>query len=243
MTDKELKQEQLENKKEGNEEKKPLIKKIILGVIIFLLLSGIIFLILFGVSKCSKASNKGSSSSSEPTYTERYNTSNLDNVFKKIVKASLDDYSISDDVNQIYAVTYIDNRLSNNTFDLEITASGNDNHFYYLSISNGKYEVENKDLIPYLLDLTTYIIDGDIDLVTYEVINETINTSKTNNNYVIVKSTTDNKYLSGYYFEDNIYHIYPRKELLDNNDPFLSEGNNITSEDLLFDYYYFLLSK
>lgn len=244
MADEELEQqEQKEDNQEKKEEKKSTVKKIVAILIILDLLVAIILVLLFVFKGCSSSNKGNTSSSSEPTHSERYNISNLDNVFKKIIKTSLDDYGVSDDINRIYAVTYIDNRLSNKTFNLEITASGNDNHFYYLSISNGKYEADNKELIPYLLDLSSYNIDGDIDLMTYEVINETINTSKTDNKYVIVKSNTDNKYLSGYYYENNAYYIYPRKELLNNSDPFLNEGVKATSEDLLFDYYYFVLSK
>ena len=69
------------------------------------------------------------------------------------------------------------------------------------------------------------------------VSNDEISTSKSNNHYAVGKNDLEEKYLSGYYYDDNGYHIY-QKLLLDNTDPFTKQENQIiNSNDLLYGYY------
>ena len=228
---------------EGKGKKKYTFKVAFISVVCTLLFIIILLLfVLFGLKKCGRASNNSSSGSST-SYTERYTTSDLDNVFKQIVKAGLEDLGIDDNVNKIYAVNWVDNKSVDNTFELYISASGSGTNFYYYSVPNARYEEDNKELVPYLLGLTSYYLDGNVDLKQYTSLDERVNTSKTDNNYVVVQAPTNEKYLCGYYVEGDIYYAFPRKELVDSSDPFASGGVAINSDLLLFDYYHFVLNK
>ncbi|MBO7573822.1 MAG: hypothetical protein J6T25_03500 [Bacilli bacterium] len=225
---------------EGKGKKKYTFKVAFISVICTLLFIIILLLfVLFGLKKCSSRTSSGSSTS----YTERYITSDLDNVFKLIVKAGLEDLGIDDSVNKIYAVNWVDNKTNDNTFELYISASGSGTNFYYYSVPNARYEEDNKELVPYLLGLTSYYLDGTVNVRQYSSLDERVNTSKTDNNYVVVQAPTNEKYICGYYVEDDIYYAFPRKELVDSSDPFTSGGVAISSDSLLFDYYHFTLNK
>ena len=259
MVNEELEQQnKQEQKEERKEETKKTLKTVITSVICTLLFVIILLLlVILCLKNCSsRNNNNNTSSSSEPEPTESYPTADLNDVFKKIMDAAFVDYTVDDTTTEIYAVTCTDNKDVNSTFQLDISAKGSGSTFYYLSVPDARYEnsTDNKTLIPYLLGLKDldrateaekYFLDGTIEFATGLVTTETRETSQTNNKYVITKptETSDIRYLSGYYKDDNGYRAYSKKQLEGTQDPFLTGGVSIAKGNILYDYYYFCLDK
>lgn len=222
--DEELKQQ------EQKEEKKPSAKRIVGILILVDLVITIVFLLLFGLNRCS--SNSGTSSSDSSS--ERYNSAELDNVFKKIVKTQMDDYSYDEDeLTNVVAVSYADD---SSKFNLTISVTSATKVYIY-KIENSEYQ-GYEDFVSYLLANNNDIpLNGSVSLDVLTISNETVDTSKSNNHYVVGKNDLDEKFLSGYYYDNSGYHVY-NKLLLDDIDPFNKQENQIiNSGSLLYDYY------
>ena len=241
MTDEDLEQqEQKEDNNEAKEEKKSLTRRIISIVIIIDLFVAIILLLLFGLNKCSKGNDNISSSSSS---NEPYNGAPLNSVFCNIVK-EYDSYMGYDDLpSSIISIAYKDNRITNNKFDLSISAVTNNKLLCY-DISNISYpENYESDLLTYLLSLDDYFLESESSTThfyRYDLVDEVITTSKSNNHYKIGQDGTI-KRLSGFYVDDNNnYHSYYRKEIT-SGDPFLEQEDMvITKDDIFYDYFAYL---
>lgn len=233
MGDKELKQpEQKEDKQENKEEKKSTLKRV-LGILIILdLLLVIILLILFGLKSCK--SNNSSTSSIESSSSERYDSDELDGVFKKIVKTQMDDYGFDEDsLLNVVAVSYVDNSSS---FDLTISVISSTKVYIY-KIENSGYQGYDNFVSFLLVNNNNTPLNGVVSLNKLTISNDAVTTSKSNNHYAVGKNDLEEKYLSGYYYDENGYYIY-QKLLLDNTDPFTKqESQIINSDDLLYSYY------
>ena len=236
MPDEEL--EQQDQKEDNKEKRKQTFKVAITSVICTLLFVVILLLItILCLKNCSPRTNNVdiSSSSSEPTWPEHDNTS-LDNVFKTIVNHQIVDYGFDDDaVSTVIAVSCTD---SDSAFTLDIT-SYSESKVYYYRITNYSYAGSN-NFVDFLLSYdfgVNFVLDGAVTLSLLEKdSNQTIITTETNEKHIIAKSATD-KYLSGYYFENNQYYVYQKVELT-NNDAFPSlASKNIDIDSPLYGYY------
>lgn len=222
--DEELKQQ------EQKEDKKSSVKRIVGILILVDLVITIVLLLLFGLNRCSSNSGVSSSDSSS----ERYDSAELDNVFKKIVKTQMDDYGFDEDpLLNVVAVSYSDNSSS---FDLTISVTSASKVYIY-KIENSGYQGYD-DFVSYLLASNNEIpLNGSVALDRLEITTDTVTTSKSNNHFVVGKNDLEEKFLSGYYYDESGYHVY-NKLLLDSGDPFNKQENIIiNSNDLLYSYY------
>ena len=239
MTDKGLKQQ--EQKENNKENRKQTVKVAITSSICALLFIIILLLlILLGLKNCSnKQNNDGPTSSSTPdsSYVDNYDRDDIDNVFKKIVWEYLDFNGFEvplTDLTNVIAVTYADN---NTSFDLAISVESTTNRVYHYKVVNKEY-TNHEDFLGYLLDNETDLfLDAAASVDNYVATNEIITTSKTKNKYLISESPSSIKYFSGFYFENNEYHVYQKKELTSSN-PFNEEADQIINiNNLLYGYY------
>ena len=213
----------------------------------------LLLLILLGLKKC--AARLGDSFNNENTsseYVEIYDNVTLNDVFKKIVNKHLFiNFDENKEMSDVIAVTYKDNYP--NKFDLSITASTDDEVFFY-SITNCVYQnnVDGYDnLVTYLLKQNTvdHLVfmsdseEGDLDfLVDLNRANKTtaevITTNKPNPHFVTSMTLSSVKYISGYYYQDNKYYVYDRLEYTDQNNPLgNNQGTLIDDTSLLYGYY------
>ena len=252
MTDeenKELDQQDKQEQKEDNKEKRKQTVKVAVtsSICTLLLIIIILLLVILGLKKCGPSSNTSSGSpDTSSQYEEIYDNKTLDNVFKKIVKEQRkidadEDISPQD----IIAVTY--DTSSDNKFNLSITMTTEDNKIFFYDIVNCSY----KDNVTGYDNLITYLLsnDEDQDLIffgegnitlSYEDINniEVVTPHKDNARFVISKSPSDIKHISGYYYIDNKYYVYSRLEYTDTNNPLgNNEGTLIDDSSLLYGYY------
>ena len=230
-----------ENKKEyleDNKEKKhSTIKVVFISVISTLLIVAIILLLtLLGLKKCSSSNNKNNSEL--PIDTERNNK--ISDVFKDIVNKQMifDGYD-ADTLKSVNVVAYQDNYPSN--FNLNIVISSESKvYYYYASDVNYPSDKNGYDnFVSYLLKKdNNHILDGNISLSVLDKTNASFNTSKSSYKAVISKDAGDNKYLSGFTYEDNSFFIYQKRLLTEGEDPFTGVGDQkISNDSPLFDYY------
>ena len=230
------------NNEEIKEKRKSTLKTIIITVIVTLLIVILIlFLTIFCLKNCSSNNNKNNSGDT-PIDTERNNK--ITDIFKDIVKKQLDiDGFDLDELETISAVTYNDNYPT--SFDLNIVSISDDSVYYYSSANNTyPTNVEGYDnFLSYLLiDETSHILNGEISLNKLNLVNERITTNKSDYKYIISKASNEDRYLSGFYYEDNNFFIY-YKHLLINDDPFIGVGDQlINNTSPLYDYYRGLLN-
>ena len=248
--------QELEQKEQKKEENKKTLKTVVTSVICTLLFIIILLLlILLGLKKCSGHLDLGNSSNDENTsseYVEIYDNVTLNDVFKKIVNKHLFiNFDENKEMNDVIAVIYKDNYP--NKFDLSITASTDDEVFFY-SITNCVYQTnvdEYDNLVTYLLKQNTvdHLVfmsdseEGDLDFsVDLNRANkntaEVITTNKPDSHFVTSMTPSSVKYISGYYYQDNKYYVYDRLEYTDQNNPLgNNEGTLINDTSLLYGYY------
>ena len=243
MTDEELEQQdKQEQKEEYQEERKKTLKTVITSVICTLLFVVILLLItILCLKNCSPRNNNGdtsSSSSSEPEREDKYDNASLNDIFKEIVRVqALYDLEVNETFNDVLAVTY---EYTTTTFSLTIDVR-TDNKLYYYSISDVPYTGD--DMFTYLLNDISTLPDNGPSVGYLEISSiDTITTDKACK-YAISKNALGTvKYLSGFYFENNEFHIYQKKELGSNN-PFNEEADQVVkTTDLLYGYYQSLKS-
>ena len=246
MTDEELEQQdKQEQKEECQEERKKTLKTVITSVICTLLFVVILLLlVILCLKNCSNRNNNNNTSSSnstsEPTWTE-YDNASLNSVFKKLVSNQVYVDMGTDnppDVDSIVAVSYSD---SGTLFTLNVDAKIGSNLYYY-SATNVSYS-GHPNFVEYLLTLNLNtdlpLIEGDPYGVSLLAISNEKLTNEKSTSYVITNSAT-NKYLSGYYFENNQYYVYQKVEL-NNTDSFPSlASQTIDVSSPLYSYYRFL---
>lgn len=228
-----------EPKEERYEKKSSTLKVVIITAITTLLLIAILLLlILFGMKKC-QGNTQGNTSSEQPIDTEtnaKINKSFLDIVERQML---FDGYD-ADELKSVVAVSYKDEET---TFDINIIASSDTKVYFYSADDVNK--TENLDFVYYLLDYdTNQALDGNVSLALLDKTSDSINTSKTSYKAIVSKDASDNKYLSGFTYENNSFFIYQKRLITEGNDPFTGVGDQkISSGDLLFDYYCGLLAQ
>ena len=209
----------------------------ITAITTLLLIAILLLLILFGMKKC-QGNTQVNTSSEQPIDAEtnaKINKSFLDIVNKQM---SFDGYD-TDELKSVVAVSYKDEET---TFDINIIASSDTKVYFYSGEDVNK--TENVDFVSCLLDYdTNQALDGNISLALLDKTSDSINTSKTSYKAVMSKDASDNKYLSGFTYEDNSFYIYQKRLITEGNDPFQGVGDQkISFGDLLFDYYRGLLT-
>lgn len=210
----------------------------ITAITTLLLIAILLLLILFGMKKC-QGNTQGNSSSEQPIDTEtnaKINKSFLDIVGKQM---TLDGYD-ADELKSVVAVSYKDEET---TFNINIIASSESKVYFYYGEDVNK--TENVDFVSYLLDYdTNQALDGNVSLALLDKTTDSINTSKKSYKAVVSKDAGDNKYASGFTYEDNSFFIYKKRLITEGNNPFVDVGDQkISSGDLLFDYYRGLLAQ
>ena len=210
----------------------------ITAITTLLLIAILILLILFGMKKC-QGNAQGNTSSEQPIDTET--NAKINKSFLDIVKRQMlfDGYD-TDELKSVVAVSYQDDTT---TFDINIIASSESKvYFYYADDVN---KGENINFVSYLLEYdTNQALDGDITLSFLEKSNAPIETSKSSYKGVISKSASDDKYLSGFTYEDNSFFIYQKRLIVEGNEPFAGVGDQkISSSEPLYDYYRGLLAQ
>ena len=235
----EEKKQQSQQEEKEQDKKKYTLKVVITTVIATLLLIAILLLcVLFGLKNCSGHS-KDNTSSELPIDTEKNNK--ITEVFKDIVYKHLVANGYDDDyLTKINAISYVDNYPNN--FTLDITVKSNSKLYYYSASDVNYKDIDgNKDsysnLVSYLkLDKSDYL-DGDISLLSEPISDIHITTTK-QGKWAIGVNTSNEYHLSGYYLEDNIFHIYNKRVINIEEDPFSgTEDYLVKSNDLLYNYY------
>ena len=234
--DKENKEKESFNDEREDRQNSKTLKTVFFTVIITLLVIAILLLcILFGLKNCSGNKNNNEQTSSEIVKDEELNNRFL-NIVKKQAKAdSFDD----DDINNIVAVMYEDKYPT--SFTVHITARSDTKVYFYIA-DNVKYP-ENKEgydnFVTYLRNDKSELYEGDDVIVSTEDVTKLeVNTNK-KGKWVTSISPSSENHLSGYYLENNEFHIYQRRLLNDNEDPFIAGVGDqiIKNGDLLYNYY------
>ena len=229
--------------KTDEDKKKDKSSKFKLAVIIFVVLDIITAIILLFLLPryCKKPDNGASISSSnrEPIY----NGQSLSNRLISLVNAEIELEGFdNDDINKVISITAKDNYPD--SFSVSITFSS-DSYTYLYKVNNCKYPEDKNgydNFVSYLLK-NNKELDADIDLDKYDISkDEVINTEK-QCKYVIYKSISNNKYVSGFFSINNEYRVYHNIEYLDNNDPFSKPCTEVIKENnILYDFYTYLLT-
>ena len=232
------KKQQSQQEEKEQDKKKYTLKVVAATVIATLLLIAILLLcILFGLKNCSSKNNNSNISSSQIVKDEELNNRFLDIVKKQMIGDGYDE----DTLTQVVVVTASDNYPNN--FTLDITVKSNSKLYYYSAGEVNYKDIDgSKDsysnLVSYLkLDKSDYL-DGDISLSLEPISDIHINTTK-EGKWTIGVNTSNEYHLSGYYLEDNIFHIYNKKVINIEEDPFKDSTSDylVKSNDLLYNYY------
>ena len=202
------------------------------AIVTLLLIAILLLLVLFGMKKC-QGNSHGNSSSEQPIDTEtnaRINKSFLDIVEEQMV---IDGYDI-DELTSVVAVSYKDEET---TFNINIIASSESKVYFYYGEDINK--TESVDFVSYLLDYDiNQALDGNVTLSFLEKTNDSVQSNKSSYKGILSKDSTDNKYVSGFTYEDNIFFIYQKRLIAPGVEPFNGVGDQkISSGELLFDYY------
>ena len=234
----EEKKQQSQQEEKDIDKKKYTLKVVITTVIATLLLIAILLLcVLFGLKNCSNKNNNSQIASSQIVKDEELNNRFLDIVKKQMIGDGYDE----DTLTQVVVVTASDNYPNN--FTLDITVKSNSKLYYYSASDVNYKDVDgNKDgysnLVSYLkLDKSDYL-DGDITL-SLEPINDVhINTTK-QGKWTIGVNTSNEYHLSGWYLENNQFHVFYKRIVNIEEDPFASGVGDfiVKSGDILYDYY------
>jgi hypothetical protein len=232
------KKQQPQQEEKEQDKKKYTLKVVVTTVIATLLLIAILLLcVLFGLKNCSNKNNGNQSTSSQIVKDEELNNRFLDIVKKQMVGDGYDE----DTLTQVVVVTASDNYP--NSFTLDITVKSNSKLYYYSASDVNYKDIDgNKDsysnLVSYLkLDKSDYL-DGDISLLSETISDIHITTTK-QGKWTIGVNTSNEYHLSGYYLEDNTFHIYHKRLVNEVDDPFIDtvEDYLVKSGNLLYDYY------
>ena len=185
-TDKELdKQNKQEQKEQKKVENKKALKTVVTSVICTLLFIIILLLlVLLGLKKCmGRVPDNGgdlSSSSSEPPSGPKYDydTTSLNDKFKKIVQTHFDGPGgIVDTVKEVKVVTY-DDQYDDGYFSLDITVLTDSNNLYLYQAFKAYYPEDKStfdNVISYLLLDTTSDIPS---LPSVKILSEVVSSNK-----------------------------------------------------------------
>ena len=210
----------------------------ITAITTLLVVAILLLLILFGMKKC-QGNNQTNISSEQPIDTEtnaKINKSFLDIVERQMF---FDGYD-ADELKSVVAVSYQDDAT---TFDINIIASSDAKVYFYYGEDVNK--TENVDFVSYLLDYdTNQALNGDITLSLLDKVDSSFNTSKTSYKAIVSKTASDDKYLSGFTYEEktNEFFVYQKRLIVESQDPFFGVGDQkISLGEPLYDYYRGLL--
>ena len=230
------------NQKPMQEEKKPHKKAISIFIAVDILIV-IIIILLLCLKNCKPVPNQDNSGE-QPIDTVRVNK--ITDIFRSIVKKNMDYVSITDnDIDKVVAITYSDNYP--NTFNLNISVTTESN-LYYLTISDytydGNKEEYNNFLDYLLLDTIEYKVPhGNNDIYKSSILDTKLTTSQSINRYIISESTGGDKYINGFYKNNNEFYVYQNALVIEGVDPFTKPSNQIIKSDSpLYDYYRALLT-
>ena len=236
---------QSNNNKQDNDNKKRRV--IVSSICAILLLVIILLLILFGLKNCKGCASDIPNISSQK---HDYNEEKLDDKFKAIVNA----YRVGpgssepDNIVEVEAVSYIDN-YSSGTYSLSITVLSESNKVYEYKAVDAYYPEDKSrydNLISYLLldDTPDELSLGDINTSyscnEYKKIEETISTDKVCKYIITSNNSNTKKYIDGFYYLNNEYHIYQHQEY-SGTDPFINKATQVVGpNDPLYGYYQYL---
>ena len=238
-----MEEESKQNKQEVEEEKhsesKKTLKTVVISVIctlLFVIL--LLLLVILGLKKCQPQGNTSSNNdSSSEIY--NYDKAKLDTVFRTIVSKHMKAEVFDDDtLTDVLAVTYTDDGAS---FDLDISVRSTSKIYYY-HLDNSSYTGYD-NFVSYILDVdyeskVGIPLEGDEANLTFlPIVADTITTDKPCKYAITENYAGTAKYLSGFYYDDNGFHVYLKKELVSSS-PFDEEADKVIgSSDILFGYY------
>ena len=221
--------------KDPNQDPKTLRTVVITAICTLLLVVIILLVVIFGLKNCSNRNGASSNSSSQDNETNL----KIDNMFKSLVNKQIELDSFDGTVNNIAVVTYTESYPNN--FTLNITAY-NDTKVYVYEMDAYTYDGdknEYENFVSYLLLNNKYqSLDASVNLRVFDKDNTSITTSKTQNRYVMSRTPSDTCYISGFYQENNEYHVYFNKEVTTGNDPFVDTATQVIGvSSPLYGYY------
>lgn len=227
---------QSEEEQKDKDKKKYTLKVVITTVIVTLLLIALLLLgILFGMKKCSGRTNSDSTSS-QIVKDEELNNRFLDIVKKQMIGDGFDE----DELTEVVAIMAQDNYPTNFTLDI-VAKSSSKLYYYYAENANYKDVTGTySNMVEYLkLDKSNYL-DGDVTLTSESISSGTTITTSKQGRWTIGINAASEYHLSGWYFENNEFHVYYKRILSSlEEDPFAAGiGDFIAkSGDILYDYY------
>ena len=238
------KQEVVEPKQEDDKSSSKKAISIFIAVDILLVIIIIILLLL----KSCKDNNQESNNNNKEPEIDLVRFNKITNVFKGIVKKNMEFNLYNDDpLDKVIAVSYIDNYPNNFTLNISVTSA---TKMYYCTVTDypydGNKEEYNNFLDYLLLDTTSYNVGSGIPNLNSTLISDIkIETSKSVNKYIISENEHDptDKYIDGFYLDNNEFHIYQNESYNAPNDPFIKVSKQvIASGSPLYDYYQGLLA-
>ena len=231
------------NSQQSKKEEKKHHKRAVSIFITIDVLIVIIIILLLCLKNCKPVPNQ-EGSGNQPIDTVGVNK--ITDIFRSIVKKNMDYVSITDNnIDKVVAITYSDNYP--NTFNLNISVTTESN-LYYLTVSDytydGNKEEYNNFLDYLLLDTTEYKVShGNNDIYKSSIVDTIIITSQSVNRYTISESTGGDKYINGFYKDNNEFYVYQNAIIIEGVDPFTKPSNQmIKSDSSLYDYYRALLT-
>ena len=166
----------------------------------------------------------------------------LEDTFKTLVNYHMTvmDFDEKDKAENLVTITYQDNGSS---FDLSILAESVHANVILFDVKQCQYD-GFANFMEYLLDpnRSDYLdADNTISLLVFD--RNTVLTSKKQYKYLCYRNQLTDHYFSGFYYENNQFYLYQKREF-NNEDPFDSEADQIINkDDLLYDFYRYLLAK
>ena len=108
---------------------------------------------------------------------------------------------------------------------MQTSFTGYDNFVSYIL----EFDFDNKMGTP---------LDGDeVSINYFSISSDSISTDKECKYVITTNDLGTTKYLSGYYIDNHEYHVYLKKELIDNNPFDKATDKIITNSDYLYGYY------
>lgn len=239
------KQEAIEPKQEDG---KSSSKKAISFFVAIDILLVIIIIILLCLKSCKDNNEQESNNNNKEPEIDLVRFNKITDVFKGIVKKNMEFNLYTDDpLDKVIAVSYIDNYPNNFTLNISVTSA---TKVYYCTVTDYSYDgnkEEYNNFLDYLLlDTTSYKVGSGIPNLNSTLISDIkIETSKSVNKYIISENEHDptDKYIDGFYLDNNEFHIYQNESYNAPSDPFIKASKQvITSGSPLYDYYQGLLA-
>ena len=238
---KQSKQEVIEEK---HSESEKTLKTVVISIICTLLF--VVLLLLLVIVCLKNCANKGNSKSSLEPPLDSETNKRINDVFIDIVNKQMtfDGYD-NDELLGVVVVSYIDNYPTD--FNLNIIVNSDSKVYYYNAEDINYPEDKNgyDNFVSYLLkESNNHILNGNISLTSLDKVDTPINTSKTSYKGITAKTSAEDKYISGFTYEEDSFFIYQKRLIVEGNEPFSGVGDQkISSEEPLFDYYRFLLAQ